>query len=136
MNAEVNIGLDTPPLEPELLARARALATGSRRGVGAELEALTGREARQLLRALAAPFALEVMETGAMLQLVPAFDLVPLAQALSRHCALLRHPDGRLSGVVPDPFDLDLQTWLEAQARASASRPLALCLALQSDIQA
>lgn len=138
MNAEVELPILEPlePLDPALLARARALAANARRGLVAELEAITGREARELVRALAAPFDLAVMETGDMLGLSPAFDLLPLAQALSRHCVLLRHGDGRLSGVVADPFDLDLQTWLESQARASASRPLALCLALQSDIQA
>jgi len=123
-------------LDPALLARARALSGNSRLGLVAELEAITGHDARRLVRALAEPFDLSVMETADMLALVPAFDLVPLAQALSRHCALLRHPDGRLTGVLADPFDLDLQTWLGAQAKASASRPLSLCLALQADIQA
>ena len=124
------------PFDTALLARARAAAAVSRRGLVAELEALTGRDPRELVRELAAPFGLPVMETGAMLALAPAFELLPLAQALSRHCALLRHPDGRLTGVLADPFDLDLQTWLGAQARASARHPLDLGLALQSDIQA
>jgi len=122
--------------DPAILAQARAAANVSRRGLVAELEALTGRDARELVQALAALFALPVMETGEMLLLAPAFDLLPLAQALSRHCALLRHADGRLVGVVADPFDLDLQTWLGAQARAMPSRPLDLCLAQQADIQA
>ncbi len=135
----MNVALDTGHAESfdtTLLARARAAATVSRRGLVAELEALTGRDPRALVRELAAPFGLAVMETGAMLALAPAFELLPLAQALSRHCALLRHPDGRLTGVLADPFDLDLQTWLGAQARASARNPLDVCLALQSDIQA
>jgi len=135
----MNVALDTGHAESfdtTLLARARAAATVARRGLVAELEALTGRDPRALVRELAAPFGLAVMETGAMLALAPAFELLPLAQALSRHCALLRHPDGRLTGVLADPFDLDLQTWLGAQARASARNPLDVCLALQSDIQA
>ncbi|MGG7603057.1 GspE/PulE family protein [Massilia sp. BKSP1R2A-1] len=123
-------------LDPGLLARARALAQASRRGLVAELEGLTGREPRQIVRELAAPFGLPVMETAAMLASVPAFDLLPLAQAMSRHCVLLRDGAGRLSGVLADPFDLDLQTWLGAQARATPRNPLPLSLALQSDIQA
>ncbi|WP_229429368.1 GspE/PulE family protein [Massilia sp. ST3] len=119
-----------------MLARARAQARASQRGLVAELEALTGQDARQLVRALAAPFAMPVMETADMLALAPAFDLLPLAQALSRHCVLLRAPNGRLTGVLADPFDLDLQTWLGAQARATLRAPLDLCLALQADIQA
>jgi len=123
-------------LDPGLLGRARTLAQASHRGVVAELEGLTGREPRQIVRELAAPFGLPVMETAAMLAQAPAFDLLPLAQAMARHCVLLRDGAGRLSGVLADPFDLDLQTWLGAQARATARHPLPLCLALQSDIQA
>lgn len=132
MNAAVNDNL----LDPGLLARARALAQASRRGLVAELEGLTGREPRRIVRELAAPFGLPVMETAAMLASVPAFDLLPLAQAMSRHCVLLRDGAGRIVGVLADPFDLDLQTWLGAQARATARNPLPLSLALQSDIQA
>ena len=123
-------------LDATLLARARALAKVSARGLVAELEGLTGQEPRTIVRDLAAPFGLPVMETAAMLAQSPAFDLLPLAQAMSRHCVLLRGLDGRLLGVLADPFDLDLQTWLGAQARATARTPLDLCLALQSDIQA
>jgi general secretion pathway protein E len=62
--------------------------------------------------------------------------LLPLTHALARHCVLLRGLDGALTGVIADPFDLDLQTWLATQARASAAAPLHTRLALQSDIQA
>ena len=123
-------------LDAAVLARARAQARVSQRGLVAELQALTDEDPRRLVRALAAPFAMPVMETADMLALAPAFDLLPLAQALSRHCVLLRAPNGRLTGVLADPFDLDLQTWLGAQARATLRDPLDLCLALQADIQA
>ena len=123
-------------IDSAILMQARAAAGVSRRGLVAELEALTGREPGDIVQALAALFALPVMETGAMLLLAPAFDLLPLAHALSRHCALLRQADGRLVGVLADPFDIDLQTWLGAQARATPARPLELCLAQQADIQA
>ncbi len=102
----------------------------------AELEAASGLEPRQIVRALAQPFGLSVMETAEMLSQSPAFDLLPLAHALARHCVLLRDAGGQLTGVIADPFDLDLQTWLATQARASAAAPLHMRLALQSDIQA
>ncbi len=136
MNAHDQLQPPVALFDDVVLAQARAAATVSRRPLVAELEALTGREPRELVHALAALFALPVMETGEMLLLAPAFDLLPLAHALSRHCALLRHPDGRMVGVLADPFDLDLQTWLGAQARATPGKPLALCLAQQADIQA
>jgi len=119
-----------------VLARARAASRASHRPLVAELEAASGLEPRQIVRALARPFGLSVMETAEMLGQAPAFDLLPLASALARHCVLLRGADGRLTGVLPDPFDLDLQTWLATCARASAAAPLNLRLALQSDIQA
>ena len=77
-------------LDSALLARARAQSRQSQRALVAELEALTGFEPRQLVAALAEPFGLCVMETAEMLSQQPAFDLLPLAQALSRHCVLLR----------------------------------------------
>ena len=67
-----------------------------------------------------------------MLVYAAAFDLLPLARALQRHCVLLRDDVGALIAVIADPFDPDLQTWLEIRAR----QPLRYCLALESDIQA
>ena len=57
--------------------------------------------------------------------MAPAFDLLPLAQALARHCVLLRDAAGALTGVIADPFDLDLQTWLATRARATPRRAAA-----------
>ncbi|MCE3604885.1 GspE/PulE family protein [Massilia sp. P8910] len=123
-------------LEVSLLARARAQSLQSQRPLVAELEAVSGLDARQIVQALAEPFGLTVMETADMLGCATAFDLLPLAQALARHCVLLREPGGRLTGVIADPFDVDLQTWLATRARATPGAPLHLRLALQSDIQA
>jgi general secretion pathway protein E len=123
-------------LDAALLARARAQSRQSRRSLVEELQGLSGLEPREIVRLLAEPFGLATMETPEMFGQQPAFDLLPLAQALARHCVLLRADDKRLTGVIADPFDLDLQTWLQAQAGATAAAPLHLRLALQSDIQA
>ncbi len=122
--------------DADLLARARAQSRQTRRSLVDELHALSGLEARQVVRQLAEPFGLTVMETVEMFGQQPAFDLLPLAQALARHCVLLRDGAKRLTGVIADPFDLDLQTWLQAQAGSTASEPLHLRLALAGDIQA
>ena len=124
-----------------LLARARSQSRQSQRSLVEELQALSGLEPRQIVRQLAEPFGLSVMETVEMFGQQPAFDLLPLAQALARHCVLLRRSgesdaDGSLTGVIADPFDLDLQTWLQARAGSTAGRPLHLRLALAGDIQA
>jgi general secretion pathway protein E len=123
-------------LDAAMLTRARAQSRQSRRSLVEELQGLSGLEPREIVGLLAEPFGLAVMETPEMFGQQPAFDLLPLAQALARHCVLLRDDAKRLTGVIADPFDLDLQTWLQAQAGATAASPLHLRLALQSDIQA
>jgi general secretion pathway protein E len=125
-----------PVLDANLLSKARAQSTLSKRSLVEELEELSGIEPRMAVRALAQPFGLAVLETADMLAFEPAFDLLPLSQAMARHCVLLRSHDGAAVGVIADPFDLDLQTWLATQARCSAAAPLQLRLALQADIQA
>jgi general secretion pathway protein E len=124
--------------EPAVLARARAASQSQDQGrtLVDELERETGFEPREIVRALAAPFGMAVAETADMLAFSPAFDLLPLAQALARRCVLLRSASRELIGVVADPFDLDLQTWLSARAGASARAPLHTRLALGADIQA
>ena len=122
--------------DPAVLARARAASVAAGRTLVDELERETGAEPREIVRALAAPFGMAVAETADMLAFAPAFDLLPLAQALARRCVLLKSPSRELIGVVADPFDLDLQTWLAARAGASARTPLQTRLALGADIQA
>jgi general secretion pathway protein E len=132
VNEFLNAALAVQPLEAGLLYRARALSELSQRPVIAELESLTGLDTRQLVRAVASTFGLQVMETADMLLHTPAFDLLPLSKAMQRHCLLLRDGHAGVLGIISDPFDPDLQTWLETQAKGS----LCYRLALQSDIQA
>lgn len=128
--------MNVPVLDAAMLAKARAQCLQSKRSLVEELEQLTGIEPRVAVRALALPFGLAVLETVDMLAFEPAFNLLPLSQAMARHCVLLRSHDGAAVGVIADPFDLDLQTWLATQARCTAAAPLQLRLALQADIQA
>lgn len=121
-----------PLFDADLLARARAAASATQRHIVAELETLTGVEPRQLLQALAQLLDMRVIETADMLALKPAFDRVPLSRAMQRRCVLLRDADASFVGVVTSPFDLDLQTWLAAQANAAID----IRLALPSDLQA
>ncbi len=136
MNVPAQPQAAAPHISAAVLAQARAASLVSQRGVVEEIEALSGLEPRAIVQALATAFDLPVMETADMLDATPAFDLLPLSQSMARHCVLLRQPGGQLLGVIADPFNLDLQTWLGAQARASAQRPLQTRLALASDIQA
>ncbi len=115
------------------LARASALKSG--RPIMAELEAMTQMVPRDVLRAVAAKFFCRVIETAEMLDLKPAFNLLPLARAQQRGCVILRDVhEGieRALAVISDPFDADLQVWLESVANTK----LEYRLALISDIQA
>ncbi len=120
------------PIDSEALQQARKLASVSQRNLITELEALTGMDQRSLAQSLAALFDLTVMETADMLACATAFDLLPLSRSILSHCVLLRNPEGVTFGVISDPFDLDLQTWLCSIATAD----LQFCLAIQADIQA
>lgn len=132
MSAQIQM-LHSPVLiDASVLRQARALAAQSQRSGMLELEVLTGGEPRQLVQSVAELFGFPVLETAAMLALFPAFDLLPLSQAMQRHCVLLRTADDRVIGVIADPFDPDLQTWLDTLAKA----PVDYRLALQADIQA
>ena len=121
-----------PEISPALLQRARLLATQTLRSVVDELEILTGADPRLLVRAIAAPFQLALMETSDMFALSPAFDVLSLSRAMQRNCVLLRTAEKKLIGVIADPFDADLQIWLDTQAKA----PVEYRLALRIDIQA
>ena len=121
-----------PVLDPQVLAKARALAAQSKRSVITELQELTKAEPRQLVQTIAALFDLPVAETTDMLALKPAFDLLPLSKCMQQHCVLLREKNDDLIGIIANPFDLDLSTWIDAQAKA----PVQYRLALQADIQA
>jgi len=125
-----------PAIDAALLSRARSQRAQTKRSLVEELEAISGIEPRVAVRALAQPFGLAVLETVEMLAFEPAFDLLPLSQAMARHCVLLRAHDGVVVGVIADPFDIDLQTWLSTLSRCSPQAPLQMRLALQSDIQA
>jgi general secretion pathway protein E len=128
------------PLQPEaipvinaaLLQRARLLASQSQRTIVDELEGLTGADPRILAQAIAAPFQLMLMETSDMHELTPAFDLLPLSKAMQRNCVLLRTTEKQLIGVIADPFDPDLQVWLDTQAKASVEYRLALRVDIQA----
>jgi general secretion pathway protein E len=125
-----------PAIDAATLSRARSQRAQTKRSLVEELHAISGIEPRLAVRALAQPFGLAVLETVEMLAFEPAFDLLPLSQAMARHCVLLRAHDGAVVGVIADPFDLDVQTWLSTLARCTPQAPLQMRLALQSDIQA
>ena len=51
-------------------------------------------------------------------RLLPAYDRIPLSEALSRQCALFREgaDSPRFVGVFADPLNTNLQRWAEARS--------------------
>jgi general secretion pathway protein E len=119
-------------LDAIVLQQAQVLAKQSNRPVASELEALTGADPRQLVQAIADLFGLPVIKTVEMMALAPAFELLPLPKAIQKQCVLLRAPEGPAVGVIADPFNADLQIWLDTQAK----EPVEYRVALHADIQA
>ncbi len=127
-----------PLIDASLVARARDVQRDTGQDLVSALHSLAGGNLHDLVHALGAQLGLPVMNVADMLAATPAFDAVPLSQALQRHCALLSQADGVVVGVVSDPFDLDLRVWLIARASgslSSSSAPLPFALALRGDIQ-
>lgn len=115
-----------------VLQQAHQAARSNQRSLLAQLEQISGQPQRQLLQEVASPFGLDIMGTAEMQAQQTAFDLLPLSKAMQKKCCLLRSQD-QLLGVISDPFDLDLQTWLSTHARGN---PLSFVLALDADIHA
>ncbi|MBC7513689.1 MAG: hypothetical protein H7234_04550 [Herminiimonas sp.] len=125
-----------PPSKPFVidqayLRRARNLARQTGRSVIAELEQLNNGSAEDLVLQLAKLFGMNAVTMDDLQALVPAFDLLGLALARRWGCLLMREPDGTLVGVLSDPFDPDLQLWLNSQAHGA----VLMRLAASNDLQ-
>jgi general secretion pathway protein E len=88
---------------------------------------------------LASTLRLPALTLEAMRAATPAFDLVPYGEATRRCCIALRGPDGQVTVALGDPYDLDVQDWIEERmagpfAYAVAHRvEIASCLAEQEE---
>ena len=125
-----------PPSQPFTinqahLRRVRNLARESGRSVLAELEHLNNGPSESLVQQLALMFGMTAIDLAGLLNMTPAFDLLPLSLAEQWRCMLLRDADGILSGVLSDPFDPDLQLWLNNQARG----PVLMRIASSTDLR-
>jgi len=114
------------------LRRARNLARESGCSVITELEYLHTGTPEELVEHLGKLFGMKPVGTKDLLALTPAYDLLPLALARRWQCLLFRNAgSGALVGVIADPFDPDLQLWLNGQARSA----IIMCLASTTDLQ-
>ncbi len=114
------------------LRRARNLARESGCSVITELEYLHTGTSKELVEHLAKLFGMKPVGLQEMQALTPAYDLLPLSLARRWQCLLFRNvSNGVVIGVIADPFDPDLQLWLNSQAHSA----VIMCLASTSDLQ-
>ena len=122
-------------LTTQQLESARQQASVSGRDLIVVLEEQLQLPAREILHLLADRICMPVIETAQMLSLPTALDRLPLTKAQQRNCALIRQTASKTPAfiaVISEPFDIDLQLYLERCAQGS----LECRLALASDIQA
>ncbi|MBI4986637.1 MAG: type II/IV secretion system protein [Rhodocyclales bacterium] len=103
-------------LTAERVAAVREIARRNGRGFIDALEAEAALAPTVALAATAAYFRYRALDMAELDALAPAFDLVPLREAVARQCLLLRAAGGRLVAVFADPTAPAVQAWAEAQA--------------------
>jgi general secretion pathway protein E len=97
------------------LAWARTQRAATRRALSDLLEERLGCPAQELVSRMAAAIGFRAMGYAQLAALPPAFDVVPFVEASRRRCVALRAADGALCIALADPYDADLQDWLEAR---------------------
>lgn len=90
------------------------------------LAELKNTDPRKLSAEIARISGLRSIDMGEMESCTPAFDLLPLEQAIKRNIILLRQDDARLVAVLSDPFNMDVMDGLRARAACAIECRFAL----------
>ncbi len=124
VNASAGIG-------PALVRDARAQAVAKGVHVVGLLEEMLGLPQADFMSKLGASVRMPALPMAALSELFPVFELVSLHEAMQRTCLVAR--DGAtVCCVLADPFDLELQAWLQERVGA----PVRWCIAHLSDLHA
>ena len=121
-----------PGLSAAQIQQARAEVASSGRNLLALLEERSGLPPEKFVAALAAVFHYPVASLAELQRWTPAFDVLPLAQAMQRDCLAFVDGEGALRLAVADPFDKDLLAW----ADASIDRAFAWVLVHRTELAA
>ncbi len=111
---------------------ARAIAGKSMRSVVEILEEQSGLDAKTFVRSLAAQFHYPAYAMEELLRLVPAFHLLSFTEAVERNCLVFEGENNEIIAMLSDPFNVNLQAWLEQRLTQAYS----CALAHRSDISA
>ncbi len=101
------------PLKPEELRRAKEEAANTGRRVMEVLEERTGLPPTKLVEAVGLTLHYPTTTMDELYQLVPAFDLLPFAEALQHECILFQEQGRGHCLVFSDPFTAHFRRWAE-----------------------
>ncbi|MDP3512117.1 MAG: GspE/PulE family protein [Sulfuritalea sp.] len=119
------------PISAVQLAELRRQAAASRRSLWELLEEQLPATPTQAVIRLGATLDLAVLDMDGLYRLQPDMSVLPHNEAVRRRCLIAREGETVL-GVLSDPFDLALQSWLETRLGGK----LVWRLAHPSDLQA
>jgi general secretion pathway protein E len=103
---------------PAQVQAARLVAAQARRAPVDVLEEQAGLDRHHFVQKLGRTLRFRVAGMQELDRMVPAFDVLPFAEALQRECLALRGENDTLVLVTGDPFDSDLQVWAEQRVTA------------------
>ncbi len=119
-------------LKPEDVRRGKDEAAATGRRVMEALEEQSGLSARDFIEAVGLTLHYPTKTMDDLYQLVPAFDVLPFAEALQHECVLFREPGGAHQLVFSDPFAPHFRRWAEERLAV----PFTWHLAHPADISA
>ena len=121
-----------PLFSPAQVREARSIAAQTMHGVIEVLQDQSGLDAKSFVVALGSMFHYPVYAMDELSQLVPAFQMLTFSEAVERNCIVFGSGSEDFIVILSDPFDADLQTWLEQRIPTA----FACGLAHRSDISA
>jgi len=119
-------------LSARQISEARNLSKDSRRPLLEILQEQSGLEPDAFISGLSRTLRYMPLRMNDLNQLEPAFDILSFRDAHSQGCLCLRDASGKLLVVISDPFNDDLQAWIQEHMPGAFT----WCLALQADLEA
>jgi general secretion pathway protein E len=119
-------------LNADMIRLARSRAAQSGRKLMAELEDQSGLGPEEFIERLGRLLRYPVLPGEQLQKATPVFEQISFPEALHKNCAVVRTVEGAMLAVIPDPFDEDLLTWLDARL-AGRQR---VCLAHPAELTA
>nr|WP_041421191.1 GspE/PulE family protein [Sideroxydans lithotrophicus] len=110
---------EVPVITQEQIRAARAESARTHQSVCKVLEESMALSPQQFSDVLGATLHFPVLGMDTLYGLEPAFDVVAFAEAAAHGCLALRNVEDRLLVVLGDPFDTDLQAWVEEHVQVN-----------------